>query len=179
MDGDPMKKNNLDLGVLARVVERGQSDPAVFQMHKRVEGTWSFVEGSPAYTASMSHGDRSTVLSVDVAPGFGGGGLAPDPLQYMLTGLGACYAATVVTVASMEGVDLTELSVVAEQDVDVARVYDMGDGPLMEQITVTVKVATDVDDAGLARWQQAARDKCPFAFTIMNAVPLHTLVERL
>jgi uncharacterized OsmC-like protein len=78
----------------------------------------------------------------------------------------------------MEGVDLTELTVVAEQDVDVARVYEMGDGPLMEQITVTVKVATDVDDATLARWQQAARDKCPFAFTIINAVPLHTLVER-
>lgn len=174
-----MKKNNLDLGVLAGVMERGQSDTSVFTMHKRVEGIWSFAEGTPAYTASMTHGDRTTELSVDIAPGFGGGGLAPDPLQYLLTGLGACYAATVVTVASMEGVDLTELTVVAEQDVDVARVYDMGDGPLMKQITVTVKVATDVDDDTLARWQQVARDKCPFAFTIINAVPLHTTVERL
>lgn len=174
-----MKMNNLDLGVLAGVLERGQSDPTAFKMHKRVEGTWSFAEGTPAYTASMTHGDRATELSVDIAPGFGGGGLAPDPLQYLLTGLGACYAATVVTVASMEGVELTELTVVAEQDVDVARVYEMGDGPLMEQITVAVKVATDVDDATLARWQQAARDKCPFAFTIINAVPLTTVVERL
>lgn len=173
-----MKKNNLDLGVLAGVVERGQTDPSVFKLHKRVEGTWSFAEGTPAYTASMAHGDRTTVLSVDIAPGFGGGGLAPDPLQYLLTGLGACYAATVVTVASMEGVDLTELTVVAEQDVDVARVYEMGDGPLMEQITVTVKVATDVDDATLARWEQTARDKCPFAFTIINPIPLTTVVER-
>ena len=174
-----MKMNNLDLGVLAGVLERGQSDPTAFKMHKRVEGTWSFAEGTPAYTASMTHGDRTTELSVDIAPGFGGGGLAPDPLQYLLTGLGACYAATVVTFASMEGVELTELAVVAEQDVDVARVYEMGDGPLMEQITVIVKVATDVDDATLARWQQAARDKCPFAFTIINAVPLTTVVERL
>lgn len=173
-----MKQNNLDLGVLAGVVERGQTDPSVFKLHKRVEGTWSFAEDTPAYTASMAHGDRTTELSVDIAPGFGGGGLAPDPLQYLLTGLGACYAATVVTVASMEGVDLTEMTVVAEQDVDVARVYEMGDGPLMEQITVTVRVATDVDDATLARWQQAARDKCPFAFTIINAVPLTTVVER-
>jgi uncharacterized OsmC-like protein len=173
-----MKKNNLDLAVLAGVVERGQSDPGVFRMHKRVEGTWSFAEGTPAYSASISHGDRQTSLSVDVAPGFGGSGLAPDPLQYMLTGLGACFAATVVTVAAMEGVDLSELSVVAEQDVDVARVYDMGDGPLMEQITVTVTVGTDVSDDTLARWQQAAREKCPFAFTVINAVPLHTGVQR-
>ncbi len=173
-----MRKNNLDLGVLAAVVEHGQSDPGVFTMHKRVEGTWSFADGTPAYTASMAHGDRETSLSVDVAPGFGGSGLAPDPLQYMLTGLGACYAATLVTVAAMEGVDLSELRVVAEQDIDVARVYDMGDGPLIEQITVTVTVATDVSDDTLARWQQAARQKCPFAFTVINAVPLHTVVHR-
>lgn len=173
-----MKRNNLDLSVLAGVMERGQSDASVFKMHKRVEGAWSFAEGTPAYTASMAHGDRISELSVDIAPGFGGGGVAPDPLQYLLTGLGACYAATVVTVASMEGVDLTELTVVAEQDVDVARVYEMGDGPVMEQITVTVKVDTDVDDKTLARWQQAARDKCPFAFTIINPVPLTTVVER-
>ena len=173
-----MRKNNLDLGVLAAVVERGQSDPGVFTMHKRVEGTWSFAEGTPAYTASMAHGDRETSLSVDVAPGFGGSGLAPDPLQYMLTGLGACYAATVVTIAAMEGVELSELRVVAEQDVDVARVYDAGDGPLIEQITVTVTVATDVDDQTLARWQQAAREKCPFAFTVINPVPLQTVVQR-
>ena len=173
-----MRKNNLDLGVLAAVVERGQSDPGVFRMHKRVEGTWSFAAGTPAYTASMAHGDRETSLSVDVAPGFGGSGLAPDPLQYMLTGLGACYAATVVTIAAMEGVELSELRVVAEQDVDVARVYDAGDGPLIEQITVTVTVATDVDDQTLARWQQAAREKCPFAFTVINPVPLHTVVQR-
>lgn len=173
-----MRKNNLDLGVLAGVVERGRSDPGVFMMHKRVAGTWSFAEGIPAYTASMAHGDRTTSLSVDVAPGFGGSGLAPDPLQYMLTGLGACYAATVVTIAAVEGDDLTGLSVVAEQDVDVARVYDMGDGPLIEQITVTVTVASDVDDQTLARWQQAAREKCPFAFTVINAVPLRTVVQR-
>ncbi len=173
-----MRKNNLDLGVMAGVVERGRSDPGVFTMHKRVAGTWSFVEGTPAYTASMAHGEMTSVLSVDVAPGFGGSGLAPDPLQYLLTGLGACYAATVVTVAALEGVDLSALSVVAEQDVDVARVYDLGDGPLIEQITVTVTVATDVDDQTLARWQQTAREKCPFAFTVINAIPLNTVVQR-
>lgn len=173
-----MKRNNLNLAVLAGVVQRGAVDPDAFKMHKRVEGAWSFTDATPAYSAPMAHGDRTTVLSVDVAPGFGGAGLAPDPLQYMLTGLGACFAATVVAVAALEGVDLSELSVVTEQDVDVARVYDMGDGPLMEQITVTVRVVTDVDDQTLARWEQTARAKCPFAFTVINAVPLHTVIQR-
>ena len=174
-----MKKNNIDMGILGGVVERGRTDPGVFRMHKRIEGTWSFAEGSPALTTTVTHGDRTTELAVDIAPGFGGAGLAPDPLQFMLSGLGACYAATVVTIAAMEGVELTWLRVVAEQDVDVSRVYDMGDAPLMEQISVTVKVGGDVDDGTLARWQQMAREKCPLAFTIINPVPLHTRVERI
>jgi uncharacterized OsmC-like protein len=174
-----VKKNNIDMAVLGSVVERGHGDPAVFRMHKRIEGTWSFAEGTPAFTTTVAHGTRTTELAVDIAPGFGGAGLAPDPLQFMLAGLGACYAATVVTVAAMEGVELTELRVVAEQDVDVSRVYEMGDGPLMEQISVTVKIGGDVDDDTLARWQQAAREKCPFVFTIINPVPLLTRVERL
>lgn len=174
-----MKLNGIDMAVIGGAVERGRTDPGVFRMHKRVEGTWSFAEGTPAFTTTVSHGSRTTELTVDIAPGFGGGGHAPDPLQFMLAGLGACYAATVVTVATMEGVELTELTVVAEQDVDVAAVYEMGNEPLMEQITVTVRLSGDVDDATLERWQQAAREKCPFAFTIINPVPLHTRVVRL
>ena len=174
-----MKRNNLDLSVIGGTLERAHQDPTVLRLHKRVEGTWSFVEGAPAFTTTVTHGTRTTELAVDIAPGFGGSGLAPDPLQFMLAGLGACYAATVVTVAAMEGVDLTELRVVAEQDVDVSRVYEMGDGPLMEQISVTVMIGGDVDEEALARWEQAAREKCPFAFTIINAVPLHTRVERI
>lgn len=87
-------------------MERGRTDASVFRLHKRVEGRWSFTAGEPAYTASVSHGDATTDLHVDIAPGFGGQGLAPDPLQYLLAGLGACYASTLVTIAATEGVAL-------------------------------------------------------------------------
>lgn len=168
----------LNLGVLADVMERGKDDPSVFRLHKRVEGEWNFSEGRPAYSATVTHGSGSTVLAVDVAPGFGGQGLAPDPLQYLLAGLGACYAATVVTIASMEGVPLRALTVVAEQDVNVAAVYDMGDAPLVERILVTVKIDSDADDATLARWEGAARAKCPFVYTVANPISLTTAVAR-
>ncbi|AQX14841.1 hypothetical protein BCR15_02000 [Tessaracoccus lapidicaptus] len=174
-----MRLNNLDLDVLAGVMERGRSDDAVFRLRKRVEGRWSFEAGQPAFTASIQHGSTSTDLQVDVAPGFGGQGLAPDPLQYMLAGLAACYAATLVTIAATEGVELDDLSVVAEQDVNVAAVYDLGDSPLMEQIRVSVTVAADVDDVTLGRWQDEARAKCPFVYTVTNPIPLTTTVERI
>ncbi|SDC05147.1 hypothetical protein GA0111570_11616 [Raineyella antarctica] len=48
----------------------------------------------------------------------------------------------------------------------------------MEQISVSVQVAADVDDATLARWQDAARAKCPFVYTVVNPITLTTTVER-
>lgn len=173
-----MKLNNLDLDVLADVMDRGSADASVFRMHKRLEGRWSFAAGEPAFTATVQHGTSTTDLHVDVAPGFGGQGLAPDPLQYMLAGLGACYAATLVTIAATEGVNVDAVTVVADQDVNVAAVYDAGDAPLMEQISVTVQVTADVDDATLTRWEHAARTKCPFAYTVVNPITLTTTVER-
>jgi uncharacterized OsmC-like protein len=96
----------------------------------------------------------------------------------MLLGLGSCYAATVVTIAALEGVEITDLHVITESDADVSRVYDITENPLMERASVTLKVTADVDDDTLKRWQQTAREKCPFVYTIMNAVPLETRIER-
>jgi len=96
----------------------------------------------------------------------------------MLLGLGSCYAATVVTIAALESIEISDLQVIAESHADMSHVYDIADNPLMERVSVIVKVTADVDDDTLSRWQQAARDKCPFAYTVMNAVPLETHIER-
>ncbi|TFD76929.1 OsmC family peroxiredoxin [Cryobacterium fucosi] len=173
-----MKPNNIDLTVIAGILERGKQDPTALKIHKRVEGTWNFAQGAPAFTATMAHGTQTTTLHVDIAPGFGGAGLAPDPLQYMLLGLGSCYAATVVTIAALENTEVTDLQVIAESHADVSSVYDIADNPLMERVSVIVKITADVDDDTLNRWQQSARDKCPFAYTVMSAVPLETRIER-
>ena len=174
-----MRLNNLNMAAIGAFFERARTDPGAVRLQKRVEGTWSFAEGTPQFSTTITHGDRETTLAVDMAPPFGGAGLAPDPLQYMLAGLGACYAATLVTIASMEGVSLSEVKVVAESRLDVSTVFGLAERPLVERVSVRVSVNAPVDDATLARWEQAAREKCPFAFTVANAVPLETVVARM
>lgn len=173
-----MKKNNMNLSAVGALAERARNDPGALRLKKRVEGRWSHQDGTPQFSAKVSHGDGATLLQADMAPPFGGGGLAPDPLQYMLFGLAACYTATVVMIASREGVDLGEVRTVAENAVDASRTFGLGDGPLVERVAVRVTVSAPVDDARLATWAQAAREACPFAFTVANAVPLETVVER-
>jgi uncharacterized OsmC-like protein len=174
-----MKMNNVNLATIGALAERAKADPAAVRMQKRVEGSWSAQEGTPQFSATLAHGASETVLRADMAPPFGGGGLAPDPLQYMLFGLAACYTATLVMIASMEGVALADVKASAELAADAARVLDLADRPLVERVSVRVSLRADVDDATLARWAETARQKCPFAFTVANAVPLETRIERV
>ena len=173
-----MKRNNVNLAAVGALVERAKMDPGAAKLQKRVEGAWNFRDGAPQFIATVAHGDSRSTLLADMAVPFGGAGLAPDPLQYMLFGLAACYTATLVMVASMEGVDLGDVKAVAENAVDVSNVFGLGERPLMERVSVRVTVNAAVDDARLARWAQAARESCPFAFTVANAIPLETRVER-
>lgn len=173
-----MKLNNVNLATIGTLAERAKADVSVLRMQKRVDGAWSSADGTPQFSATLAHAAGETVLRADMAPGFGGGGLAPDPLQYMLFGLAACYSATLVMLASMEGVTLDEVRATAENSVDSAKVFGFGTGPLVERVSVKVTVRTSADDASLSRWEQAAREKCPFAFTVANAVPLETRVTR-
>lgn len=170
--------NNVNLATVGALMERAKADPSAVRMQKRVEGTWSSVDGTPQFSATVVHADRKSTLTADMAPPFGGGGLAPDPLQYMLFGLAACYTATVVMLASMEGVDLGEVKTVAENSVDASHVFGLGNKPLVERVAVRVIVGAPVDAERLARWNQAAREKCPFAYTVAHAIPLETTVER-
>lgn len=173
-----MKRNNVNLAAVGALAERAKADPGAAKLLKRVEGGWSLRDGSPQFTATVAHGEGASVLAADMAAAFGGAGLAPDPLQYMLFGLAACYTATLVMIASMEGVDLGEVRSVAESAVDVSPVFGLGERPLVERVSVRVTVSAAVDDATLARWTEGARGKCPFAFTVANAIPLETRVER-
>jgi uncharacterized OsmC-like protein len=176
--GAIVKKNNVNVAAVGALAERARTEPGAVRLQKRVEGSWSHRDGTPQFSASVPHGGGVSVLRADMAPPFGGGGLAPDPLQYLLFGLAACYTATLVMIASLEGVDLGEVRTIAENSVDVSRTLGLGDRPLVERVAVRVTVSAPVDDARLAAWAKAAREGCPFAFTVANAVPLETVVER-
>ncbi|HSM92961.1 MAG TPA: OsmC family protein [Anaeromyxobacteraceae bacterium] len=173
-----MKKNNVDLAAASALAERARTDPAAVRMLKRVEGAWSLRDGSPQFSANLAHGDGGSLLLADMAPAFGGGGRAPDPLQYLLFGLASCYTATLVMIASAEGVDLGEVRTSAEAAVDVSRTLGLADRPLVERISVRVAVTAPVDDARLADWAKRAREGCPFAFTVAHPIPLETVVAR-
>ncbi len=113
-------------------------------------------------------------MESDFAPFMGGKGLAPDPIQYCLYGLAACYAATFVSLAAMEGLTLGDVKIAVENKVDLTRTLGLSSNPIVEGVEVTLTVAADVSQEKLEHVEALARDRCPGVYCLINPIQLTT-----
>ena len=173
-----MKINNVNVQAMGAFADQVQADPSQAKKQKRVEGRWNFEDGRPQFVATMAHATGERRVEADFAPFMGGAGLAPDPIQYCLYGLAACYAGTFVGLAASEGVKLRALGVIAENRVDLSRSMGLSDNPVVEQVSLTLKVDSDAEPAVLAELERLAKERCPGVYCLTNPIPLETRLER-
>ena len=169
-----MVVNNVNIVAMQESVEAMKKDPTQAKKVKQVGGQWVFQEGEPQFRAEVEFPKGKEVLQADFPPFLGGGGLKPDPIQYCLYGLAACFAGIFAAVAAMEGVDLKKLSVVAESKLDFSRVFGLTDNPPVEGIELTVTVSSDATPEKIQEIDRLARERCPGVYCITNPIPLKT-----
>lgn len=174
-----MRINNVNIDAAGAFMEKVKADPGAAKKQKRVEGEWNFAEGRPQFAAVLPHDKGTTTAQADFAPFMGGEGLAPDPIQYCLYGLAACYAGTYVGIAAAQGVVLRGLKVVAENRVDLSRSLGLSDNPVVEQVSLSLVVESDADRATLAEIEALARERCPGVYCLTNPIPLTTTLEKV
>jgi uncharacterized OsmC-like protein len=167
-----MKINNVNIEAAGKFVEQAKADSSVTKKSKRVQGSWDFTDGQPQFSATLSHETGTTTLRADFAPFMGGAGLAPDPIQYCLYGLAACYAGTFVGLAASQGVVLRSLSVIAENRMDLSRSLGLSDAPVVEKVKLALEVDTDAGEEQLAELERLAQERCPGVYCLSNPIPI-------
>ena len=169
-----MGLNNINTAAAMKFMEEARNDPHVAKKTKRVEGEWVFEEGKPQFKATLAFKEGQRVVESDFAPFMGGMGLAPDPIQYCLYGLAACYASTFASLATMEGVALQGLKVAVENKIDLTRTLGLSDNPIVEGVELTMTVESDTSRDKLQRIEALARERCPGIFCLVNQIQLNT-----
>ncbi len=169
-----MGLNNINTGAAGKFMEEARKDPQVAKKSKRVEGEWVFEEGKPQFKATMAFKEGERVLESDFAPFMGGKGLAPDPIQYCLYGMAACYIGTFVSLATMEGIALQGVKILVENKMDLTRSLGLSSNPIVEGVEVTLTVAADVPREKLEQIEVLAKDRCPGVYCLMNPIQLTT-----
>src|SRR3990167_6830536 len=141
--GFKMRINNVNLETAGTFVEEVRQDKNKALKMKKVEGEWNFEDGQAQFTAVLKHSQGSTVIESDGPSFLGGSGLKPDPIQYCLFGLAACYAQTFASIAAEKGIKLNQLKVSVENKVNLSKALGLSNEPIVENVTLKVHASSE------------------------------------
>ncbi len=171
-----MKVNNVDLKSTAAFVEEVKKDGSKAVKEKKVIGEWVLEDGKPQFRAALQHGQNSTSVEADGPPFLGGSALKPDPVQYCLFGLAACFAQTFAGICAEKGIVLKKLKVGAENRVNLTKALGLGDIPIVEKAVITVEVDSDAPGR-MQEIEKLTKERCPGVYCLTHAIPLEVKFE--
>jgi uncharacterized OsmC-like protein len=141
------------------------------------EGEWMF--GETQFRANLTFENGSITLFTDQPTPSGGKGNAPNPVQYCVFSMIACYATTFVTIATMRGVKIDSLKVRGYSKVNMKSVFEIEEGPVVEEVGITLEVVSPAPMEVLEEIKKLADQKCPAAYTVSHAVPFRSEIKAL
>jgi uncharacterized OsmC-like protein len=169
----------MNLEGMKTFMEEVKQDPSKAKKSKKIECSWNFDEGKPQIESKVQHPRGETILRSDFAPFMGGEGLAPDPVQYCLFGLAACFAGTLMSTATMMGIKVQELVVSAENLVDLSKSLGLTNNSIVEKVKVTTTVKSDAKEEQLKELERMAHDRCPGVYCLVNPIKLETELKKV
>ncbi|MCK5627395.1 OsmC family protein [Candidatus Bathyarchaeota archaeon] len=169
--------NNINIKKMQEFVESVKANPENAIKEKSVSGEWIFEEEKPQFTAEVSYQKGKVSLNCEFPPFAGGWGSSPDPMQYCLYGLAACFATTFVATATSENVELKSLKVVAENKVDLRKQLGLSKEPIIQKVGLKVQADADVPQATLEKLLKLAEERCPGTECVIRSVPFSVELE--
>ncbi len=166
-----MKLNNVNLEKASAFAEEAKKDKSKALKVKRIEGNWNLEDGEVQFTATLEHANGKTIVEADAPPFMGGSGVKPDPIQYCLFGLAACYAQTFASIAAERGIKLKQLKVAAENKVNLSKALGLSNDPIVEKVILEVKASGEKEE-NLSEIKRLAEQRCPGVYCLTNAIKL-------
>lgn len=132
------------------------------------------VSGQSETSTRLAVQVRDFELIVDEPPGLGGGDEGPTPVEYILAGLAGCLNVMGHIIAKEMGFSIRSLRIDASGPLNPKKLLGRptDDRPGYKDITVSLRVDADADQATLDRWLATIEARCPVSDNLMNLTPL-------
>jgi uncharacterized OsmC-like protein len=97
-----------------------------------------------------------------------------NPVEYFLGSIGGCLNSTATMVARDMEIEINELEITVEGGVNYDRYAGRGHDERagLQEITATIEVDADADEATLEEWLDAIEDRCPVTDNVANETTL-------
>ena len=101
---------------------------------------------------------------------LGGGGTAPNPVQYCIGGLIACYSATFVKWASMDGIILKSFKIKGTADMDLSAALGISENPPLNNLRMELLIESDATKEKLLEINEIAKKRCPGYYCLSHGI---------
>jgi uncharacterized OsmC-like protein len=179
-----MQLNGFDLGLLQGAIETIREQPETGTVTIRTLHRWADGFGVDGYAKEVEEGGdvtaRRFTFRTDWPLEIGGRDSGPSPGEALLGALGGCVAMTYIVKAAGRAVTIDELEVTIEARVNLQGAFELDSVRAgLSDVTVTVGVRSDADDAVLDELAQTTSRTSAVFDSMANAVSMRLLVQRL
>lgn len=157
--------NEVDLAAVGSLVRAIQADPTIATTKWQSEVTWR-----KAFQVEAKSRDLP-VQEFDEPPTLGGSNTAANPVEQILSALGACLAIGYASNASAAGIEIKDLRIELEGDLDLQTFLGLAAGNAgFSDIRATVHLDTDAGPGVIEELHRKVVATSPVGHTITRPV---------
>ncbi len=168
--------NNVNMPEIEKFVSTIEKDASQAKKSKRITGSWVFEEGKPQYVSTLEYPRGKVVLHTELPPFAGGWGTSPDPIQYCLHGLAACFVATFAAMAAGKGIELKRLEVTVENWMDLRKMMGLSGDDIIKKVKFTINAEGASRDQ-LEKVLALTQERCPGVECVTRSIPLEVALS--
>ena len=164
--------NRINIEVFKKTIENGRNDISSTLKNLEIEGEWRLnTQDGPQFETKLKTEKAGEVLiQSDETIILGGGGTAPNPVQYCIGGLLACYSATFVKWASMDGIKIDSLKIKASAKMDLSAALALSENPPLSDLEMILTIESDATKEKLLEVNEIAKKRCPGYYCLTHAI---------
>jgi uncharacterized OsmC-like protein len=169
---------NINLNELTNFVEKAKNDKTLLEKEVKIEVNWNFDEELPQMSCTLNYSNnQSTTFYIDQIPSLGGKGLAPNPIQYCLIGLGSCFLSTFAIVCSQMNLNVKKLKLIIKNKLNLSIPLNLGNEPITKGIEFEIEIESDEDMSKIEAAKETAVNLCPAVWCMKNPIPINVNIK--
>lgn len=171
-------KNGISIAGLSEMAHEIRADPVQGMATYGVLVNWLSGTRASVSTLPMMIGahrvQRDFCWTIDEPRQLGGSNHAPNPQEYLLSGLGSCLMVAFAVGASVLGIQLSQLQVTVQARLDLAGFLQVREDATvaLQEIEFRIRVQGDGTLAQYEQLLQQAQAHSPNAMSLQNGVRL-------
>jgi len=166
--------NRVDVDKFGEALYKVEDDLSKTKKIVEFEGNWEIGKTGPQFSAKINtEKGGEFLIQSDETIALGGGGTAPNPVQYGLYGIASCFAATFAKWTAMEGIELNQFKVKVRANMDMSASFGFFQepvAPIYEHIKLEITIDSGMSMEEIEKYNEITKQRCPCYYCLTTAI---------